>query len=307
MSKHWYQDKNFKPESLDLIWRMNQVIDAWQAEGYTLTVRQLYYQLVARAIIENTEQSYKRITSLVNDARLAGMMRWDAIEDRTREFITRASWTTPQSVMTSAARGYHMDLWENQPSRVFVIVEKEALVGILENTCHEYDVPLLAARGYPSGTVLRDFAVNMVMPALENGQHVTILHLGDHDPSGIDMTRDLEERINLFAETDMYRTSFDLRRIALTMEQIKAQRPPPNPAKSTDARFKSYRNLYGNSSWELDALSPTFLNELVRSNIEIEIDENRWDERKELIESARDEILRVSKLVKFAMPGEEDD
>lgn len=306
MSIHHYQDKNFKQESLDLIYQMNQVITKWQAEGYTLTVRQLYYQMVARAIIENTEQSYKRITGLVNDARLAGLMRWDAIEDRTREFITRSSWTTPQSVMSSAARSYHMDLWEDQPTRVFVIVEKEALVGILENTCHEYDVPLLAARGYPSGTVLRDFAVNMVMPALENGQDVTILHLGDHDPSGIDMTRDLRERIELFSECDMLGTDFTLRRIALTMDQINDQRPPPNPAKSTDSRFKDYRKKYGNSSWELDALSPTFLNDLVIGHVEAEIDDDKMEARKELIESARSEILRVSKLVKFEMPSGDD-
>lgn len=302
MTFHHYQDKNFKQESLDLIHQMNEVIADWQSQGYTLTVRQLYYQMVARAIIENTEQSYKRITGIVNDARLAGLMRWDAIEDRTREFITRSSWGDPQSIMRSAAKTYHMDLWEDQPTRVFVIVEKEALVGILEQKCHELDVPLLAARGYPSGTVLRDFAVSMLMPALENQQQVKILHLGDHDPSGIDMTRDLEERLNLFCECDMLGTYIGLERIALTMDQIDDQRPPPNPAKKTDARFKDYKKKYGSSSWELDALSPSFLNDLVEDNIEYEIDSEKWEARKALIETARDEIIRVSKLVKFELP-----
>jgi hypothetical protein len=299
---HHYQDFNFKQDSLDLIDQLNDVIQDWQSQGYTLTVRQLYYQMVARAIIENTEQSYKRITGIVNNARLAGLMRWDAIEDRTREFITRSHWSSPQSIMRGAANSYHMDMWEDQATRVFVIVEKEALTGILEKTCNKYDVPLLAARGYPSGTVLREFAVKMVMPALENNQSVTILHLGDHDPSGIDMTRDLEERIRLFSECDMFGTDISLYRIALTKDQIDDQRPPPNPAKSTDSRFNDYRKKYGNSSWELDALSPTYLNDLVENYIDMDIDSERWEKRETLIETARAEITRVSKLVKFEMP-----
>lgn len=302
MTIHFYKDKNFNPASLDLISRMNTVISAWQADGYTLTVRQLYYQLVARAIIENTENSYKKICNLVNDARLAGLMRWDAIEDRTREFIDRSHWDSPQDIMRGASNGFHMDMWDNQSHRVFVIVEKEALVGILQDTCHDLDVPLLAARGYPSGTVLRDFAVRKLMPVLDAGQYVTILHLGDHDPSGIDMTRDLEERITMFCECEENYTEINFQRIALTMDQIDDQRPPPNPAKSTDARFKDYRKKFGNSSWELDALSPNFMNDLVRSNIEQFIDDDAWDERKALIANAKAEIVRVSKLVKWEAP-----
>lgn len=302
MTKHFYKDKNFKADSLLLIEKMNAIIAKWQSEGYTLTVRQLYYQLVARAIIPNTEQSYKRICDMVNDARLAGLMRWDAIEDRTRSFITRSHWNSPQDILAGCVRGYHMDMWDNQTTRVFVIVEKEALVGILQNLCHKFDVPLLAARGYPSGTVLREFAIEMVRPALEAGQNVQILHLGDHDPSGIDMTRDLTERINMFSEADDLDGWIDLDRIALTMDQIDEQRPPPNPAKSTDARFKGYREKFGNSSWELDALSPNYLNDLVEGKIEREIDDERWTEREALIVNAKSEIARVAKEIKWEAP-----
>lgn len=299
MSFHHYKDFNFRQPTLDLIDEMNDVIRDLQSQGYTLTVRQLYYQLVAAALIENTEQSYKRVTGVVNDARLAGLMRWDAIEDRTREFITRSSWHSPQSVLHSAARGYHMDMWDNQPARVFVIVEKEALVGVLEKTCNTYDVPLLAARGYPSGTVLREFAREMVMPALDNRQRAIMIHLGDHDPSGIDMSRDLEERMQMFAECDRLGTWFEFRRIALNMDQILEQHPPPNPAKNTDARFKGYKKKFGAQSWELDALSPRYLNDLVSDEIDIEIDPNEWDKRKAEIELGRAEIKRVAALIKF--------
>lgn len=301
MTIHHYKEINFKADSLRMIGRMNAVIEKWQAEGYTLTVRQLYYQLVARALIENTERSYKNICTLVNNARLAGLMRWDAIEDRTREFIDRGHWDSPQDILAGCVRTYHMDMWENQQNRVFVIVEKEALVGILQNTCHKYDVPLLPARGYPSGTVLREFAVEKLMPAMDSGQYIEILHLGDHDPSGIDMSRDLEERLRLFCETSYCGTDemLTFNRIALTMEQIDDQRPPPNPAKSTDARFKEYRKQFGGSSWELDALSPTFMNTLVERNIEQFIDDNAWAKRSDLIIEAKSEIARVAKGIKW--------
>ncbi len=261
-------------------------------QGYRLTVRQLYYQLVARGIIENTERSYKKTTVLVNDAKLAGMLDWDAIEDRTREFITRPHWASGSELLESAGNQFHMDMWRGQEERVFVIVEKEALVGVLQSTCHEFDVPLLAARGYPSGTVLREFCQTDIRRAFQAQQHPVVIHLGDHDPSGIDMTRDLEERINLF--NTHYRADMELRRIALTWEQIQEQSPPPNPAKTTDSRFSSYAALYGHESWELDALSPKFLNALVTDEIQKSVNQELWDERREEIISVKDKIIKFA-------------
>jgi hypothetical protein len=117
--------------------------------------------------------SYKKTAQLINDGKLAGLIDWDALEDCTRNFI---------SPMTAANKG----------KRVFVIIEKEALVGVLQRTCNERDIPLLAARGYPSGSVLREFAINQLIRATRKGQECHVIHLGDHDHSGIDMSRDLE-------------------------------------------------------------------------------------------------------------------
>src|ERR1019366_8540895 len=146
MSKQVYIPETFSLNALALIQQADEIIVEYVKQGYRLTVRQLYYQLVARGIIENTERSYKKTTVLVNDAKLAGLLDWDAIEDRTREFIDRPHWTSGAELLESAARQFHMDMWKQQSERVFVIVEKEALVGVLEATCYEYDVPLLAAR-----------------------------------------------------------------------------------------------------------------------------------------------------------------
>jgi DNA topoisomerase VI subunit A len=285
-----YQDINFRPSSLRMIAKINKIIAEYIEAGYKLTVRQLYYQLVARGEIENTQRSYKSTASLVNDARIAGLVDWDAIEDRTRDFITRSRWASGKQILKAVAQQFHMDMWEGQDRRVFVIVEKEALVGVLESVCHEYDVPLLAARGYPSASVMREFCKEVVIPTCDEGQDVLILHLGDHDPSGIDMTRDIEERVRLLSE----HCAFDLRRIALNMDQIEELNPPPNPAKVTDSRFEKYQELHGDESWELDALPPDYISRLVRGFIAQEIDNDVWQERRDKIGEIRNRISKVA-------------
>lgn len=295
--KENYQDIKFRRETLGLIDTMNVIIEDYVRQGYRLTVRQLYYQLVARDIIENTERSYKRTTSIVNDARLAGLMDWDAIEDRTRDFIRRASWSSGRSILESCVRSFHSDMWTNQVNRVFVIVEKEALAGVLERACRRWSVPLLPARGYPSGTVLREFAEEDLLPAMRAGQQPVILHFGDHDPSGLDMSRDLAERLALFCR---YYGFIDFQRVALNMEQIEELNPPPNPAKSTDSRFEDYQREHGDESWELDALPPAYLTDLVDENVQGHIDMRAWEEREEQIEAVRDALRKTAE--KFKEP-----
>jgi hypothetical protein len=291
--KQLYQSFDFKSDTLKLIKVLNTIVEEYIAQGYVLTVRQLYYQMVARGYIENTERSYKRITGVVNDARLAGLIDWDGIEDRTREFIKRSRWSSPSDVLNAVADQYHEDMWTGQKVRAFVIVEKEALAGVLQGVCHKMDTPLLAARGYPSGTVLREFAMIDLMPCIRQKQGALIIHLGDHDPSGIDMTRDLEDRVHLFMGER--RRFVKLVRIALNMDQVEEQRPPENPAKITDSRFASYQREYGDSSWELDALKPDYLADLVERNIRDAItDEDAWRERQEAIDGQRVKLREVA-------------
>lgn len=302
MSYEQFKNINFTPAKLDLIEQCNLIIADFQRQGYTMSVRQLYYQLVAADKIENTIQSYKRIADTMTDARMAGLVRWDAIEDRGRDFIERQRWTSPRQIIKASYNSYHMDMWINQDTRVFVIVEKAALIGVLDPACRKYDVPVLAARGYPSVSVMYEMAIDRVVPAMDEGKDVIVLHLGDHDPSGIDMTRDLDEKISLFARSHDYDTMVRVERIALTMDQIDEQRPPPNPAKATDSRFKGYRDLYGESSWELDALRPQFLDNLVSSHIESYRDDLAWDARVKQVAGLRESIRSLMETV----PGDEE-
>ena len=287
--KRCYQTKEFQRASLDLIDQMNAIVDEYVAQGYKLTVRQLYYQLVARDVIANTLRDYKRVAGIINDAKLAGLMHWDAMEDRTREFVVRSRWTSGAEILEAVARQYHEDMWTEQRERVFVVVEKEALSGVLGPVCNELDVPLLAARGYPSGSVLWEFVEQQLVPAINADQTIHILHLGDHDPSGIDMTRDLESRIEVFCD-EVEHGNVRLTRIALNMDQVRAQKPPENPAKTTDSRFKGYMKKYGSSSWELDALRPDYLAGLVRRHVQQSIDEDKWDEAAARIAAVREKL-----------------
>lgn len=288
-----YKSCNFRSETLSLIQFMNRLIDSYQAQGFTLSVRQLYYQLVARNHIENTERSYKRVASIINDGRLAGLIDWDAIEDRNRDIVRRASWNSGADIVGACASSFHMDMWDNQECRLFVIVEKAALAGVLDEVCRRNDVPLLAARGYPSVSIVREMALEYLQPALQNGQGIRVLHLGDHDPSGMDMTRDLRERFELFLGDDA--DGLDLGRIALNMDQINEQKPPPNPAKATDARFQAYRREFGSESWELDALEPSYLVQLVEGEIDMVRDDTRWAERKDEIDSVKTALRETAK------------
>jgi hypothetical protein len=283
--KECYREINFKKATLAMIELMNTIILEYFAGGYVLTVRQLYYQLVARDIVPNTEKSYKYVARTINDARIAGLIDWDAIEDRTRSFEQRSRWDEPTDILIASAKQYHTDPWLTQDYRPFVVVEKEALSGVFSRVCHEYDVPLLAARGYPSVSVIREFVERQV---LQSEQHVVILHFGDHDPSGIDMTRDLEERLTMFCRDEV---EFTMDRLALNIDQINKHKPPPNPAKQTDTRFSDYKRKFGVKSWELDALNPEILTGLARKAIDSYIDASAWKKWKTGLEKTRKRML----------------
>lgn len=289
--KQMYVDKKFTPPVLALIKFLDKMIGEYQRAGYMLSVRQLYYQLVSRDVVENTERSYKRVASIINDARLAGLLDWDAIEDRGRDIVTRSRWTSGGSILRAVADQFHMDMWEGQDRRVFIMVEKAALAGVMERPAREYDVPLLAAKGYPSVSVVRELAVEHFLPHLSDGQRILLLHLGDHDPSGLDMTRDIEERLRLFLDGGM---GVEVRRIALNMDQVEEYNPPPNPAKVTDSRFENYQAFHGDESWELDALEPSVLTALVTSHITAEIDADTWKEREDEIDDIKARLMQTA-------------
>lgn len=277
MSKESFKHVNFKPASLSLIEQCDAIIEEYQADGLRLTLRQLYYQLVSKNVIPNVERSYKNLSSLVTDARLAGMLDWDGIEDRVRQPRVPSEWDTIQDLVKSALHSFRLPRWADQDNYVELWVEKDALAGVLRPIAHEFHVTLMVNRGYSSASAMYESAARFN----EHECNCTLLYLGDHDPSGEDMVRDVRERLEMFG------ASVRVRKIALTMQQVKKYKPPPNPAKVTDPRAAAYIAEFGEHSWEVDALPPRVLASTIRSELEALVDREKMDEVLEREEEAK--------------------
>lgn len=289
----------FRPVSLKRIDQANAIIAEYQSDGLTLTLRQLYYQFVARGLMENKQRNYDALGDTISKARLGGMVDWDAIEDRTRFLRGRNNSYSPSNALRGLARRYSIDMWENQPTRVEVWIEKDALLGVIDRVCAENDVDYFACRGYVSQSEL--YAAGKRMADYHRrGYNTVVVHLGDHDPSGIDMTRDNEKRLCMFAEGDV-----EVRRIALNMDQVLQYSPPPNPAKLTDSRAPEYVAEHGYESWELDALEPRVMRRLIQATIDDYKDVDLWQEREELL--AADKAVLRSVIAKAEEDEEERD
>lgn len=285
--KELFVPKSFQSKSVDIIDKANEIIAEYQADGFTLTLRQLYYQFVARGLIKNLQTEYKRLGSIISDARLAGLIDWSAIEDRTRFLRRTPSWASPRDIVQACADQFKIDPWKDQDNYVEVWIEKDALVGVIEPVCERWRLPYFACRGYASQSE-QYTAGKRVLGRLRAGKAVTIFHLGDHDPSGLDMTRDNQDRLGLFALS-----SPTVVRLALNWDQVQRYDPPPNPAKETDSRADSYVARYGHSSWELDALDPHVIDDLIENAVVDLVDGDAWEASMEEEREGRDRIQAV--------------
>ena len=280
--------KRFKPDSVKKIETINHILAEYQAAGYDLTIRQLYYQLVARGYIENTQNSYKRIADLVNNARLAGLIDWEMITDRGRETVTPRTWESPAEIIKQAANQFRLDLWKTQNNYVEVMVEKQALEGVLIPVCLQWGVRFTANKGYSSSSTL--YETGKRLAAMSPQKKCYILYLGDHDPSGLDMTRDIQERLTMFSGVPV-----EVERLAFNFDQVFALHPPENPAKETDARYKEYLQNFGPASWELDAIDPQALANLVNNAIDKKVtNPDAWINARLLQSGMTDQILEIA-------------
>ena len=264
----------YRPQraTLVVIEQANAIIEEYQEQGFTLTLRQLFYQFVARDLIKNTRKAYKNLGRTVRAARDGGLIDWDAIEDRTREVNVHASWRGPRDIITEDASVYRENPWIGQRYRPEVWIEKDALLGVIEDVCTEFRVPYFAHRGNTSQT-LQYQGGKRFERYFDQGLIPLVLHLADHDPNGIDMTRDNRHRLAVYARREV-----EVRRIALNMDQVREYNLPANFVKEGDTRTTGYREQFDTDEcWELDALSPTVISALIRDEIEGLIDWKAWD------------------------------
>lgn len=138
--KEQFQSFDFRKDTLQVIQQANDIIEEYQHQGYELTLRQLYYQFVARDLIPNSQKSYNRLGNIISDARLNGDIDWDAIKDRTRYLQGNSHDTDPASAIEYAADSYKINLRKGQPVYVEAWVEKEALADVVGKACRPLDV-----------------------------------------------------------------------------------------------------------------------------------------------------------------------
>lgn len=272
-----------------MIDRANAIIEEYEAKGYYLTLRQLYYQFVSRKFIKNKHSEYKRLGLAMNIGRLAGLVDWNSISDSTRFLRDYGYFADVPAFIKNVESGYAEDVWSDQNAYVEVWIEKDALVGVIERSCHKWRVPYFSCRGNNSQSEMY-IAGNRLAAKQYEGKEVTILHLGDHDPNGIDMSRDNHERLCMFMRNE----DWTFNRIALNMDQIATYNPPPDPVKVTDTRAAGYIRNFGRDCWELDALDPDVISNLVGSQIEKLVDKKLFDVRIEQEAYSRSRIARVS-------------
>jgi hypothetical protein len=299
MAREKFQDISFNSDIQNIIDQVNEVIEEYAADGYDLTLRQIYYQFIARDLFpqswvddeyntknhlpegtKNTDKNYKRLGVYVGDARLAGLVDWDAIKDRGREAQTNSHWEGPADIVEACSKQFRIDCWEDQDTHVEVMVEKQALEGVLLPVCQALDITFSANKGYSSLSAMYEAGKRLAAYA-DEGKELVVIYLGDHDPSGIDMSRDVGDRLRMFSCCDV-----TIERVALNMAQINVLHPPENPTKLNDPRAgvrkdgsitpDSYVDRFGFSSWELDAIEPRRLVELVTNAVKGHRDEKKW-------------------------------
>lgn len=312
--------KKYRPDtdSRWLIAQANQILEEYVEQGFLLTLRQLYYQFVARDLFpesrrwrlvgskwvrdpegtKNAEPNYMKLSHVVSTrAREAGMVDWEHLQDRGRYVRKFSHWDSPSDVVQDCIDQYRVDLWENQKTRVEVWVEKEALVDVVGRAAERWDVPYFPNKGYLSTSAAWDAGHNRFLKwKNEYGQDTIILHLGDHDPSGVQMTQDIRERIFRYSSSygDLEMPGIEVRRIALNLDQIEEYNPPPDPAKQTDTRFARYFEEFGvDESWELDALDPNVIVELIEEEIDDIVDNSLFAKDQKRQEEHRGQLKEI--------------
>jgi hypothetical protein len=263
-----YKDIRFQQRSLELIGKVNEVIDDLAGRGFTPTLRQLYYRLVASCIIANSKNSYNNLGTLCKNGRMTGLIDWRGIEDRGRGLCGFSYYAGPRDFFEKTIPRYKTDPWKNQKYYLEVWCEKQALENIVEEAAGKYDVDFLSCKGFPSTSELWRASFRFIGQS-EAGKQNVLIYLGDHDPSGCDIDRDIGSRLAEFG------AEVKVERIALTKRQTEQYGLPPQPAKKQDRRTAKYEEEHGSDAWELDALGPDVLDGLISETVEKYID---WEE-----------------------------
>lgn len=285
-----YTNERFNPPNIKKLQTINGIVEEYVSDGYVLTLRQLYYQLVSRDVIPNNQKEYSKLSVLLTKGRMAGIVDWSAIEDRGR--VPRLPFHAEgvKNALEIVADSYKLDRQLGQKTYIEVWVEKEALSNIFARVTVPYHVRLMVNKGYSSCSAMRASAIRIKRAMEGDFDDAVILYFGDHDPSGLDMVRDIRDRMKDFGVTNL-----TVDHPALNMKQIEQYKPPVNPTKLTDPRANWYVEEFGYDCWELDAIPPRELHNIIEAGVKKYLDQDVYDEMLVKEEKGRKSLQRMAK------------
>ena len=266
-------------QSLELIEAMYAAAKAAQP----ITGRGIGYKLFAAGLIPSMDRPVmQRVYRLLKEAREQGMIPWEWIVDETRKLERRPRWDDPADFVATVSRAYRRDYWNQQPVRVEVWSEKGTVRGVLAPVLDRYGVGFRVMHGFSGATTIYDVAQD------DDGRPLIVLYVGDYDPSGMYMSEhDLPDRLAEYGGDHV-----DVTRIALLREDLDDLPSFPASDKKKDTRHSWFVRNFGDQCWELDAMDPNDLRDLVEEAIQNEIEQEAWD-RCAVTEKAEQESLRT--------------
>jgi hypothetical protein len=274
-------------------------------EEKPMTLRQLYYRLVSAGALDNKQAEYKRLGNLMTQLREYGDLPRSWIVDHVRSTLKPSSWSGLADFTDTVRQAYRKDFWASLDHHVEVFVEKDAVAGTLQPVTSEYDVALRVCRGYASVS----FAGEIAELWAQVEKPIFAYYLGDYDPSGFDIERDLREKLErysgrfdyaLHADADGMLRSPDpdvsggitwWKRLGVRARDFDLFGLVELPVKKKDTRASGFREQYGSRCAEVDAIPPNELRWRVETAIKAHIDQDRW-QRLQRVEQLEQHTLK---------------
>ncbi len=274
----------FNKATLDQVFVLAQVL----IDHHPITVRGAFYRAVSSGAYPNTDEAYYRQASnIVLKLRRGGLIPYDWVPDSTRLRLKSSSWSGLEDFGDTVRDCYRKDFWAGQSGYIEFIVEKDAMAGVLRPVTDEFDVHLNVIRGNSSET----FVWTLAEALKDIEKPISLYYLGDHDPNGLDIERDLQTRLRGFLGTK----EFTWQRLGITGDDFKREDllgfpVRPSGSKSWRRRTGDYIEQHGDRCVEIDAIPPAEIRQRLRDTIEGHIDQGAW-ERLRVVERAERETI----------------
>jgi hypothetical protein len=283
---------------LDKLGKVKEILD--ELKNYTpLTLRQIYYQMVARGYIENTRSEYNMLSRLLERARVDKYIPWNVIEDRSRAFQDLRGWNDKDHFIsqdfTGFLTGYRRDLLQSQDKYIELWIEKDALSRVFVEVAKSYSIGVMPCRGFISISVAHEVK-ERILYYKDRGRETVLLYFGDFDPSGNEISESIQYTLNFELGLEGL---FELKRIALLKEDVFTYNLPhnPNALKKTDPRVRKHLEAYGELAVELDALRPDILEAKIKDAIEAELDIEAFNKEIDIYHAELNELSKIKQKI----------